>query len=133
MHPKLKDNPREWQKFTAVMALVAALICMTLHKRGVLSVTALGWAVGVLLLVVLISLARPHWFRKFYRRGMVFSYHVGQTMGVVLLCVFFLTVVTPLGIFLRLLGKDLLELKRNPAAKSYWQPARNNPHFDRMF
>ncbi len=133
MHPKLKDTPREWQKYTAVMVLVAALICMALYKRRIMNVTALGCAIGVLALVVLISLARPHWFRHFYRRGMIISYHVGQTMGVILLSVFFVIALTPLGLLLRLMGKDLLELKRNPAAKPYWQPARDNPHFDRMF
>lgn len=37
------------------------------------------------------------------------------TMGLV-----FFLVVTPIGLFMRARGKDLLRLKRDPAAASYW-------------
>jgi hypothetical protein len=76
---------------------------------------------------------RPAWFRSFYRLGMTVSYHMGLVFGKVLLTVFFFVMVMPLGLLLRLLGKDLLELKRHPADKTWWRPARNNREFDRMF
>jgi hypothetical protein len=133
MQPKLKENPREWQKFTAVMVLMVALVCVALHRRGMMHTTAMGVASVALILVVLASLVRPQSFRGFYRSGMTVSFHVGQVMGGIMLSVFFLLALTPLGLFLRLFGKDLLELKRDPAAKTYWRPARNNPNFDRMF
>lgn len=133
MQPKLKENPREWQKFTAVMVFMVGVICVALHRRGMMHTTAMGVAVVALILVALASLIRPRSFRGFYRSGMTVSFHMGQVMGGILLSVFFLLVVTPLGLFLRLLGKDLLELKRDPTAKTYWRPARSNPNFDRMF
>ena len=42
-------------------------------------------------------------------------------------------IVTPLGLVLRVMGKDLLKLKRNPAATTYWQLARTSEQFDRQF
>ncbi len=54
-------------------------------------------------------------------------------MGKVLLSLFFFIVVTPMGLLLRLLGKDLLQLKRTAETKTYWQKAKNNRDFDRMF
>jgi hypothetical protein len=61
------------------------------------------------------------------------SYQIGQVVGKVLLTAFFFLLVTPLGLALRLAGKDLLQLKRDDAAPTWWQPAKNNREFDRMF
>ncbi len=38
----------------------------------------------------------------------------------IVLGIMFYVVVTPTGLIMRLLGKDLLRLKRDPAAASYW-------------
>jgi hypothetical protein len=63
---------------------------------------------------------------------MTVSFHIGQVVGKVLLTVFFFLFLTPLGLLLRLMDKDMLQLRRSPA-KTWWQPARNNRDFDRMF
>jgi hypothetical protein len=41
--------------------------------------------------------------------------------------------VTPIGLLLRLLGKDLLEIKRKPGEVTRWRTARNGKNFDRMY
>jgi hypothetical protein len=129
---RLKENPREWQKFVAVMGMAANLIVWMMWRRGRLPLTV-PLAVAALALTVLIAaLFRPRWFRGFYRAGMTVSFHFGQVVGKVLLTVFFFLFLTPLGLLLRLMGKDLLQLKHSPA-KTWWRPARNNRDFDRMF
>lgn len=133
MQPKLKENPREWQKFTAVMVFMVGAICLVLHRHRMMHTTAMAVAGVALVLVVLASLIQPQSFRGFYRCGMTVSFHIGQVVGGILLSLFFLVVVTPLGLVLRLSGKDLLELKHDKAAKSYWRAAKSNPNFDRMF
>ena len=129
---RLKENPREWQKFVAVMGTAANLIVWMLWWRGRLPL-AVPLAVAALALLVLIAaLVQPRWFRGFYRAGMTVSYHFGQVVGKVLLTVFFFLFLTPMGLLLRLMGKDLLKLKRSPAP-TWWQPAKDNRDFDRMF
>ena len=64
---------------------------------------------------------------------MTLSFQVGQIIGRILLTLFFFLLVTPMGLMLRLLGKDLLRLKRTPDAKTYWRKAKDNRDFDRMF
>jgi hypothetical protein len=64
---------------------------------------------------------------------MTASFHVGQVTGKVLLTVFFLLVVTPLGLLLRITGKDLLGLKRNLEDASYWRDSRPPGPLDRQF
>jgi hypothetical protein len=49
---------------------------------------------------------------------------IGKTIGrittPILLTIVFVTVVTPLGLLLRLFGSDPLRLKRDPKASTYW-------------
>jgi hypothetical protein len=130
---RLKENPREWQKFVAVMGVVANVPVWLLWRQGRVSL-ALALAVGTIALgALLVALVRPRWFRGFYRGGMRVSYQIGQVIGKVLLTAFFFLLVTPLGLALRWAGKDLLQLKRDDAAPTWWHPARNNRDFDRMF
>ena len=133
MKLKLKEEPREWLKFTGVMALAGAIVAFALHRKHVIPREAFIATLIVLVVALAICAVRPRWFRGFYRSGMTASWHVGQVMGRVLLTVFFLLLVTPMGLLLRLMGKDLLELKRRPDASSYWRVAKKPGPLDRMF
>jgi hypothetical protein len=130
---RLKEDPREWQKFAAVMGVVANLIVWMLWWRGLVPIVVPLVVATLALTVLIAALIRPRRFRGFYRAGMTASYHIGQIAGKILLTAIFLLLVTPMGLLLRLMGKDLLALKRSPAAKTWWQPARDNRDFDRMF
>ena len=127
MQLKLKENPREWLKFTAVMALLVSVLAFLLYQK----VFPMVLAFAVLALVV--CAIRPRWFRGFYRAGMTVSFYIGQVMGRILLTILFLLVVTPMGLLLRLFGKDLLQLNRPAGATTYWRPAKTSNQFDRMF
>lgn len=132
MKLKLKEDPREWLKFTVVMAFAVALITFLLHRKQAVPLKVALGVGAALALALLVCAARPRWFRGFYRAGMTASFHVGQVMGRVMLTVFFLLVVTPLGLALRLCGKDLLATKRRTTA-SYWRAAKPVGPFDRQF
>ena len=133
MRLKLKENPREWQKFVGVIAFMIATLSALATRRGALSKRMLIGIGMVLALALITSWIRPRWFRGFYRMGMTLSFHIGQVMGRVLLTLFFFVVVTPMALILRGSGKDLLRLRRAPEAASYWQSARNGKNFERMF
>jgi hypothetical protein len=133
MQPKLKENPREWLKFTAVMAAMGIALAALLWRQRVLGTPGFGVIAAALALAVLACALRPRWFRGFYRAGMTASFHVGQVMGRVLLSAVFLLVVTPLGLLLRLTGKDLLQLRRDPGAVTYWRKARPPGPLERQF
>jgi polyferredoxin len=84
-------------------------------------------------LVASASLIRPSWFRGFYRLGMTIGHWIGRVMGAVILAIFFFAILTPMGLLLRLLGKDLLQIKRPDSASTYWQKAKTSNNFDRQF
>jgi hypothetical protein len=133
MRLKLKEDPREWQKFTAATAVLLTLVAFSLWKRQIISPAVFGLVGFALAGAILLCLIRPRWYRPFYRAGMTVFGVIGQGMSLVLLVVVFLCVLTPLGLLARLLGKNLLLVKRNPGATTYWQPAKMDEHFDREF
>ena len=130
---RLKEKPSEWIKFTAVMGISLNGMLYLLWQKGFIPGVVFWVAVGVALAAIVVAMIRPYWFRGFYRGGMRFSFETGQIMGKGLLIFFFFFFVTPMGLMLRLLGKDLLQLKKTPEKKTYWQKAKNNRDFDRMF
>ena len=133
MKLKLKEDPKEWFKFTVVMALAVVIITVLLIHSKKLPPLALV-LVGALLHFALVACwVRPVWFRGFYRVGMTLSFRVGQVMGFVWLSIFYLLILTPLGLLLRLTGKDLLALKPAKSATSYWRDAKPPGPFERMF
>jgi hypothetical protein len=132
MKPKLKEQPREWWKFTAVMSIFPAAIAWSLYRKHRIPAQAFISVLAALALVLVLCALRPRWCRGFYRAGMTASFHVGQAIGRVTLTLFFLAIITPLGLLLRLLGKDPLGMRRR-SVETYWRPARPWGPLDRQF
>ena len=132
MKLKLKEEPKEWLKFTAVMAVMAGIVAVLLHRRRVIGLETLAGVAIATILAVFVCAIRPRWFRGFYRVGMTASFRVGQALGWVWLMLFFLVVLTPVGLLMRALGKDLLSMKRRKT-DTYWRTARPPGGFDRQF
>jgi hypothetical protein len=133
MQLKLKENPREWQKFTVVLAVMGGVLSWLAYHRRWLPAESCFGILAVLVAAIVLSLLFPRWFRPLYRGGMTVSFRIGQVMGAILLTLFFVVVLTPIALLLRLTGKDLLRLKRESGATTFWQPAKCSKEFDRMF
>ena len=78
---------------------------------GLLAAAATGGLLGTL---------RPQWLRPVFVGWMILAFPVGWLVSHLLLGALYFAVFTPLGVLLRLLGKDALGLRRSTAA-SYWQ------------
>jgi Saxitoxin biosynthesis operon protein SxtJ len=129
----LKENPREWQKFTTATAFGLGVASTLLWRRHLIGRAAYYPVIGLLILALVTCLVRPRWFRSFYRGGMRAGFAVGQVVGRILLTLIFFALLTPLALVARLLGKDPLKLKPNARASTFWQPARPEDDFDRQF
>ena len=133
MKLRLKEDPREWRKFGLSSAVVLALLVGLFWWRGKVSPATAGPALVCLALVAALAVVRPAWFRGPYRAGMRLSHFMGRVVSPVILGLLFFLVVTPLGLVMRLAGKDLLRLRRNPGSTTYWQPSRGGSDLNKMF
>lgn len=133
MRPKLKEDPREWRKFTLSSTAAAMLFTGLMWYRGKVAPWTASTVLVVLGVVALAAGFRPAWFRSFYRVGMTIGAVIGQVTGWILLTLFFLLALTPMALVFRLLGKDPLSLRWDKSAKTYWRTAKPYGDLDRSF
>src|SRR5690242_6325881 len=133
MRLRLKEDPKEWMKFTAASIVALGVLAVLLGTRHIISNAGMTSILTALTAALSICLFRPRWFRLFYRAGMIAGFRAGQVVGIILLTVFFWFVLTPLGLLLRLSGRDLLMLRKGPPAATYWKAAKSSAGFDRQF
>ena len=133
MKLKLKEDPKEWRKAALFSTLGLAILSSLLRWRRVLP--AKGWIIVLVVLacVALSAWLQPRWFRGWYRFSSRLGFYISRFIGCVLLGILFFLILTPLGLLLRLLGKDLLRLKRLQNAATYWSPTKPSGPLDRLF
>jgi len=128
-----KEEPKEWRKAALLGLIGPAAIFGILRYRGIVSASCLAAALGLIALAALCAWVRPRWFRGYYRFTTRLGFYAIQTFGRVVLAALFFVVLTPFGCVMRLLGKDLLQLKSPRDKQSFWQPARQDGSLDSMF
>jgi hypothetical protein len=133
MRLHLKEDPKEWRK-AALLGLIGPLaIIGLLRHRGVISANCVAETLALIALAGLVAWVRPRWFRGYYRFTTRLGFYIIQVVGRVALVAVFFVILTPFGCFLRLLGKDLLQLKPPRDKQTFWQAARQDTSLDRMF
>ena len=133
MKLNLKDEPKEWCKSALLAALGLALLSSLLRWRHKLANPTWLIILSALAVVVLAAVMRPRWFRGYHQFSMRLGFAISKFLGRVLLILFFLFILTPVGLVLRLAGKDPLQLKRPTNATTFWQTARKAGPLDRLF
>jgi hypothetical protein len=122
---RLSEDPREWRKFGLSLAAAGGLLLGLLAWRGAVASDAALRLAAAPALLALLALAAPPALRPVYRGGLRLGHALGQVVGRVLL--------VPLGLLLRLLGKDLLARRRPPPGAGLWHPARPRGDLERLF
>lgn len=79
----------------------------------------------------------PIILKPFYMVWMIFAVILGWFMTKVILSLLFYLIITPIGLFLRIIGKDLLNLKEKKQQKSYWNMRNSkeeqNQNYEKQF
>jgi predicted membrane metal-binding protein len=103
--------------FALVFATVFALIAAwpLLHGGGLR-----GWAAGLAAAFLLAGLFAPGALAPLNRLWFRFGLALGRLVSPVLMAVIYYGSVVPTGLVMRMLGKDLLRLRFDPGATSYW-------------
>lgn len=71
------------------------------------------------LLFLCITLVNPSWFRPLNRYWFALSLSLGKIVSPIVLSIIFYGLIVPVALITRLLGRDVLLLKR-PKVTSYW-------------
>ena len=116
LHADRPKTERELRKFGIVMAGAFAVVALILWVKSI-SYFPLAGAISALFLLLGIGL--PMTLRPVEYVWMKIAMLIGAVMTRVILSAVFLLAVTPIGIVMRLVGKDPLRLKHT-AKESYW-------------
>ncbi len=122
------------RKFGITMAACLAIIALIIalkHRHDPLPV-----CVASALFIIMVFIA-PAALKPVYIGWMKVGYILGWINSRIILAIIFYFVFTPMGLVMRLFGKDLLSLKIDKSAKTYWLEKDNkdfNPQdYERQF
>ena len=119
----LDTSRRALRNFGLVVGGVFAGIAAVIAWRN--GWTPTPWAIGLggpALVLMALGLVAPRVLHPVYKVWMGLAVVLGFVMTRVILTVVVVGLVIPIGLVLRLVGKDLLRLQLDPAADSYWLP-----------
>ena len=101
--------------FTALFMVIA---CWPLIKSGPVRL----WALAVAAILLGLSLGAPRLLAPLNRLWMHFGLLLGRIVAPIVLFLVYIITVVPTGLLMRLVGKDPMRRKFDPAASSYWVP-----------
>lgn len=81
-----------------------------------------AWALAASGATLATALARPRWLSPFNRVWFRFGMILHRIVSPLAMGLIYLLAVTPTGLVLRAFRKDILRLRRDPDADSYWIP-----------
>jgi saxitoxin biosynthesis operon SxtJ-like protein len=119
-------KPRSLRQFALAAGVFCALATAYLwQRRGDIPIV---WTIGTLGVTAgLLGSVWPETVRYVYIAVMVATYPLGWLMSHIVLGVIYYGVFTPLALWFRLTGRDVLQRRFDPAAYTYWQPRRPAP------
>ena len=133
LKPNLKDAPEEWRKSALMTTLGLVMMSSVLRWRHIVANDIWLIALALAGVMAICAVWRPRWFRGYHRILTRFGSAVNQVIGRTVLLFFFGFILTPVGLALRLAGKDDLQLRPPRGVATFWQPAKDYGPLDRLF
>ena len=119
----INRNPSEQQlrqfAFIVLPVFVALFGGLIWWRTGALSNAIIVWLIGAV--VAIGAMVRPASARMLFVGLQVITYPIGLVLSTIVLAAMFYLVFTPLGVLMRLAGRDPLHLRAREAA-SNWTP-----------
>jgi hypothetical protein len=113
MRTALPSNRSFGWTFTAIFVLVG--IYSAWQGGGML-----GWGLALGALMALVTVAREAWLTPLNRAWMRLGELMGRVVNPLVLGAIYFGIFTPVGLAMRLLGRDAMCRRFDPAAPSYW-------------
>lgn len=114
-----KPSSRELRMFAALLMLFVYVVAQlwflkTGQTNGPVILIGVGWTIG------LIGLAAPQAIRWVYVGWMLAAFPIGWVISHLLLAAIFFGVIMPIGLILRVLGRDPMRKSFDRSASTYW-------------
>lgn len=113
----IKSDEKEFRKFGLSVGIVLVIIAFVLWYYDRISYQYFSAAGGLL---IISGIVFPKLLAPLQKAWMILAVVLGYFMSRVILTLLFYIVVTPIGLFAKLLGKDFLDIKIDRKKKSYW-------------
>ena len=128
-------NPdrRQLRLFGVGAVVILMIVAALLHwLKGLPTAWALALAAAGLA-IFLVSLASPGLTRMIYVALTAVTLPIGIVISFLLMAAFYFVILTPVGLFFRLIGRDSLRRKFDRSATTYWVPRHPPETTDRYF
>lgn len=117
MTERIDTSPKELRKFGVLFAIVfLALAALSAYKGS----GAWPWLIGTAAFFLFTGFLVPFILRPIYIGWMKFAFVLGWFNTRLILGIFFYLILTPVGLIMRLFGRDPLHRKIEKKATSYW-------------
>ncbi len=130
-------NPsrKDLRIFAALQVLFFAFIAWSVWRRTG-STTIAGWIVAISVVVGIVGVIAPAAIRWIYVGWMIAVFPIGWVVSHTIIAAVYYLVITPIGLIMRMSGRDPMDRRFDPAAKTYWQvrpPTPDNARYFRQF
>ncbi len=91
------------------------------------------WALIISLTFLFLGILNSKILSPLNKGWIKFGELLGKIIAPIVMFLVFFIILTPIGMLLKLFGKDLLKIKKNKLIKSYWINRKNITSMDRQF
>jgi len=132
---KINWNPtdKDLRNFGRIAITASLLVAILLYAIKGLTFKWCAIIIGVGFFIFLCSILSKNFTRWIYLGLTLITFPIGMVVSFVLLAVFYYLLITPVGLFFRLTGRDILQRKFDASAGSYWHPRRPAGNIKRYF
>ncbi len=128
----LNPSKKDLRLFSLLLlAFLTFVGWIVVRKSG--SYPAAGSVVGAGVVFAVLGFTAPRAVRPLYVALMIVNYPIGWVVTHVVMALIFYLVVTPVGVIMRLSGRDPMERRFDRSAKTYWKPRRIETVKERYF
>lgn len=91
------------------------------------------WSFILAIIFLIMGITKSRFLTPFNRAWIKFGELLGVIISPLIMGLVYFLVVLPIGILMRVLGKDLLSLKFNKNIETYWNKKEAKTNFDKQF
>jgi len=126
-------SPKDLNGFRIISAIAGVVLAMVFYLfKG----TDLCWCAAIVAAgagVALSGFVSLKLTRCIYLGMVAVTLPIGLVVSLVLMALIYFGLITPLGLIFRLIGRDVLKRRFDPAAQSYWTAHEQTTQMDRYF